>query len=178
MRASLLLCALATASAFHGPLLASRALARPSSVGSPPAALSRSVAPSSRVLASEGYVDDGGSPAAIAGAGGIFASLVCFVSEFTLKTTGCGLPAGPGGLYGAVEGISYLVIVGLIGWSLFTKVSTGKGLPAGPFGLLGAAEGLAYLAALAGLVVAGTTVLEYGGLPEAVPTDGGRCSNI
>uniref|UniRef100_A0A7R9UN66 Uncharacterized protein n=1 Tax=Diacronema lutheri TaxID=2081491 RepID=A0A7R9UN66_DIALT len=120
--------------------------------------------------------DDGGAPAAALGALGVFASLVCFVSEFTLKTTGCGLPAGPGGLYGAVEGLSYLAIVALIGWSVATKVQTGKGLPAGPFGLLGAAEGLAYLAALAGIVIAGLTVVDYGSIPNAVPSEGARCS--
>ena len=43
-------------------------------------------------------------------------------SEYTLKTTGCGLPAGPGGLLGALEGISYLFVVGLVGFSLYTKV--------------------------------------------------------
>jgi hypothetical protein len=31
-------------------------------------------------------------------------------SEYTLKTTGEGLPPGPGGLYGALEGVSYLVV--------------------------------------------------------------------
>ncbi|KAJ1629518.1 hypothetical protein T492DRAFT_593733, partial [Pavlovales sp. CCMP2436] len=90
----------------------------------------------------------------------------------------CGLPAGPNGLYGATEGVSYIVIVLLIGWSLFTKVTTGKGLPAGPFGLLGAAEGLSYLAALAGIVIAGLTFVDFGSIPEALPTDGGRCSDI
>jgi hypothetical protein len=123
-------------------------------------------------------VDDGGAPAAAIGAAGTFAAIVCFYSEFQLKTTGCGLPAGPSGLYGATEGLSYLAIVGIIGWSLFTKVKTGKGLPAGPYGLLGAAEGLAYLAAVVGLVVAGLTVMEFGGLPEPVPVDGGRCADI
>lgn len=43
-------------------------------------------------------------------------------SEYTLKTTGCGLPAGPGGLLGALEGISYLFVVGLVGFSVYTKV--------------------------------------------------------
>jgi hypothetical protein len=44
-----------------------------------------------------------------AGAGGLLASALCLVSEYTLKTTGSGLPPGPGGLIGAAEGISYLV---------------------------------------------------------------------
>lgn len=46
-----------------------------------------------------------------------------------LKTTGCGLPAGPGGALGALEGISYLVVAGIFLWSIATKVRTGKGLP-------------------------------------------------
>ena len=45
---------------------------------------------------------------AVYGAGGVVASLVVFVSEATLKATGCGLPAGPFGSVGAIEGISYL----------------------------------------------------------------------
>lgn len=49
-----------------------------------------------------------------------------------------------------VEGVSYLVIVGIAAWSIYTKVSTGKGLPAGPNGLLGAAEGISYLSIIAG----------------------------
>jgi hypothetical protein len=49
-----------------------------------------------------------------------------------------------------VEGVSYLVIVGIVAWSAYTKATTGSGLPAGPSGLLGAAEGLSYLALVAG----------------------------
>lgn len=109
------------------------------------------------------------------GALGSAASVVVFVSEFTLKTTGCGLPAGPFGLVGAVEGVSYLAIVGIIGASLTKKVRTGTGLPAGPLGLLGLAEGLAYLAAVAGLVVLGFQLADYGYVPNAVPVSGGLC---
>ena len=48
------------------------------------------------------------------------------------------------------EGISYLVVLGLVAWSAATKASTGSGLPAGPFGLLGASEGVSYLSLLGG----------------------------
>ena len=106
---------------------------------------------------------------------GTSASLVVLYSEFTLKTTGCGLPAGPFGLVGAVEGVSYLAIVGLVGASLTTKVRTGSGLPSGPFGLLGAAEGLSFLAAVAGLAVLGFQLADYGYVPNAVPMEGGMC---
>ena len=92
-----------------------------------------------------------------------------FYSLFTLKTTGCGLPAGPFGLEGFAEGISYLYVPGLGAYSLYKKVTTGSGLPAGPAGVLGAAEGLAFLAIVAGLVVLGFQLADYGFIPEALP---------
>jgi hypothetical protein len=83
----------------------------------------------------------------------IFASVIVLYSEYTLATTGCGLPAGPFGLVGLIEGINYLTVSGLVVYSIVTKLQTSKGLPAGPFGLLGAAEGLAFLSITIGLVV-------------------------
>jgi len=109
---------------------------------------------------------------------GLASQPVMWWSLYVLKTTGCGLPAGPFGLIGAAEGISYLVIIGFVASSMLSKVTSGKGLPAGPGGLLGAAEGLSFLTAAAGLAVLGFQLSEYGYLPEAVPTVGGVCSNI
>uniref|UniRef100_A0A7S3K5U6 Uncharacterized protein n=1 Tax=Aureoumbra lagunensis TaxID=44058 RepID=A0A7S3K5U6_9STRA len=129
-----------------------------------------------RIIAVRASENEESTELAIYGGLGSAASLVVFISEFKLKTTGCGLPAGPGGLYGAVEGISYLAIVGIIGASITTKIKTGKGLPPGPFGLLGAAEGLAYLAALTGIIVLFLQIQEYGYIPNAVPVEGGVCS--
>ena len=96
-------------------------------------------------------------------------------SESVLFQTGCGLPAGPAGLVGAAEGLSYLSVVGLVGYSVYTKIRTGSGLPAGPGGILGAAEGLAYLAIFAGFWVLVAQVTNYGYIPNAVPMDGGMC---
>ena len=110
------------------------------------------------------------------GVGGTIASLVTFYSEFTLKTTGCGIPAGPFGLFGLIEGLSYLGVTGVAAYSLVTKVKTGKGLPAGTAGLVGAAEGLSFLAIAAGLVVLALQVTDYGYIPNAVPMEGGMCS--
>ncbi|KAG7354891.1 hypothetical protein IV203_004247 [Nitzschia inconspicua] len=107
---------------------------------------------------------------------GTIAALVTFYSEFTLKTTGCGLPAGPFGLFGLVEGLSYLAVTGISAYSIVTKIKTGSGLPAGPFGLVGAAEGLSFLAIAVGLVVLALQVLDYGYVPNAVPMEGGMCS--
>lgn len=107
---------------------------------------------------------------------GLAAQPIMWWSLFTLKTTGCGLPAGPAGLYGALEGVSYLIVAGFVLASLYSKVRTGSGLPAGPGGLLGLAEGLSFLTAVAGLAVLGFQVIDYGYIPNAVPVAGGVCS--
>ncbi|KAM0057656.1 hypothetical protein Hdeb2414_s0005g00160871 [Helianthus debilis subsp. tardiflorus] len=108
-------------------------------------------------------------------AGGLIANPVIGWSLYTLKTTGCGLPPGPGGSIGALEGVSYLVVVGIVGWSLYTKSKTGSGLPNGPFGLLGAVEGLSYLSLVAILVVFGLQFYQQGSLPGPVPVPGDQC---
>ena len=102
-------------------------------------------------------------------------SLIMLCSEFVLKTTGCGLPAGPYGLIGAAEGISYLGVTGLAAFSIYSKVKTGSGLPAGPKGILGLAEGLSFLAIAVGVGVLLFQVLDYGYIPNAVPVEGGIC---
>lgn len=96
-------------------------------------------------------------------------------SEYVLLTTGCGLPPGPSGLFGAAEGVSYLVVAAIVLASVYSKVKTGNGLPDGPAKLLGAAEGVAFLLAVGGIAIAGYTSYKYGDLPTAVPTEGGRC---
>ncbi|XWS42040.1 hypothetical protein CRYUN_Cryun17cG0134600 [Craigia yunnanensis] len=100
-------------------------------------------------------------------AGGLVANPVIAWSLYTLKTTGCGLPPGPGGMIGA----SYLVVVGIVGWSLYTKAKTGSGLPNGPFGLLGAVEGLSFLSLFAILVVFGLQFFQNGSIPGPLPSD-------
>jgi hypothetical protein len=107
---------------------------------------------------------------------GTITSLITLYSEYTLKQTGCGLPAGPFGIVGLLEGLSYLSVSGLVVYSIITKIRTSKGLPAGPYGLLGAAEGLSFLSILVGLVVLVLQVTNYGYIPNAIPMDGGMCS--
>ncbi|XP_002962772.2 uncharacterized protein LOC9647143 [Selaginella moellendorffii] len=92
-------------------------------------------------------------------------------SLFTLKTTGCGLPPGPGGSLGALEGVSYLAIGALIAWSIYTKAKTGSGLPSGPYGLLGAVEGASYLVLLGALVVFGLQFIDHGYIPGPLPNE-------
>lgn len=71
---------------------------------------------------------------------------------------GCGLPPGPGGGLGALEGLSYLTLLGVVAWSIGMKATSSRGLPAGPGGVLGIAEGLSYLTLTAGAIVLGLQV--------------------
>jgi hypothetical protein len=60
----------------------------------------------------------------VVGVVGTLAGLITLYSEWTLKSTGCGLPAGPFGLVGLFEGLSYLGVTGLAAYSIVTKVKT------------------------------------------------------
>lgn len=64
------------------------------------------------------------SSQSIVGAAGTLSSLIVFYSEYTLKTTGCGVPAGPFGIFGLAEGVGYLVVFGLVAYSAVTKAKT------------------------------------------------------
>lgn len=114
--------------------------------------------------------DEQSSPAvAAAAAAGLVANPVMWVSLYFVATTGGGLPAGPFGLIGALEGVSYLVVVGFVGAALYKKATTGSGLPAGPGGLLGASEGLSFLSIVAGVVVLALLVGQENCVPNALP---------
>jgi hypothetical protein len=110
------------------------------------------------------------------GATGIVSSVVCFYSLYILKTTSCGLPPGPAGLLGAGEGISYLVVTFIFGWSLLKKIQTGSGLNTDDKGLLGLAEGLSFLVVIGGLVIAALNLNDYGFLPGFLPND--KCFGV
>lgn len=97
-------------------------------------------------------------------AGGIFNPIVLY-SEWTLFSTGKGLDPGPGGLYGALEGIGFLVVPGIVIYSLVTKARTGGGLPAGPSGALGGVEGFSWLTTFLGIAVFANEFFSKGGLP-------------
>lgn len=106
--------------------------------------------------------DDVGAAGTAAIALGLVSNPIVDWSLYTLKTTGAGLPPGPGGALGAAEGISYLIVLSIVGWSAYTKVKTGSGLPAGPAGLLGAVEGFSYLSLLAAVVILGLQAVNEG----------------
>jgi len=117
----------------------------------------------------------GPTEATILAVAGVLASNVMFYSESVLFRTGCGLPAGPSGVVGAVEGVSYLLEVGLAGFSIYAKVTGGKGLPPGPKGILLAATRLSYLAVFAGILVLIAQVVNFGFIPNMVPMEGAMC---
>ena len=111
---------------------------------------------------------DGATPT-IAAAAGLIAQPIVWVSYYSVATTGAGLPAGPFGILGLIEGISYLVIVGFVAAALVSKVRTGSGLPAGPGGLIGLAEGLSFLSVTAGLGVLAYVATGQNCVPNALP---------
>lgn len=104
---------------------------------------------------------------------GTIASIVVLYSEFTLKTTGCGLPAGPFGLVGAVEGVSYLGVVGICATAAVGLVSEENSPEPTVAGRLATTLGL--VAAIVGIAVLAFQVLDYGYIPNAVPMEGGMC---
>jgi hypothetical protein len=55
---------------------------------------------------------------------GILAALITFYSEFTLFSSGCGLPAGLFGLVELVGGLSYLGVTGIAAYSVVTRFKT------------------------------------------------------
>jgi hypothetical protein len=114
------------------------------------------------------FLENGGELSALA-ACGILAQPVVWVSLYFVVTTGGGLPAGPFGLLGAVEGVSYLAVVGVVGLSIYKKITTGSGLPPGPNGLLGAVEGFSFLTLLVGLLSLAILVADQGCVPNAKP---------
>ena len=168
LRPSLLLLALVPAAAFS--TVKPSGLSRPALMTNLPISSTRAIIVSSEASPPQ-------QQATLAAAVlGLASQPVMWWSLYTLKTTGCGLPAGPFGLIGAAEGISYLVVIGFVAAALLSKITSGKGLPAGPGGLLGAAEGLSFLTAIAGLAVLGFQLADYGYVPEAVPIEGGICT--
>ena len=120
-----------------------------------------------------------GSSLSIAAAG-LVAQPVVWTSAYFVATTAGGLPAGPYGLLGALEGVSYLAVLGLVGVSTYRKATTGAGLGASSLreatgagvlgaGLLGVAEGLSYISLGLALLAALSLVVAKGCVPNAEP---------
>jgi hypothetical protein len=114
----------------------------------------------------------------IIGIFGILASMVVLRSEFVLKTTGCGLPAGPFGIVGAIEGMSYLGVVGTAATAIVTATSANNddNDNNNNIGILRrVAISLSVSAIIFGIVVLVFQIFDYGYIPNAVPMEGGMC---
>lgn len=96
---------------------------------------------------------------------GVAANMVVAYSLYVIKTTGCNI-VPKFSLEGFLleQGACVAAVLGIFSWSIWTKAKTGSGLPPGPAGMLGAAEGLSFLTVLAGIVVLGLNLSEFGGL--------------
>jgi hypothetical protein len=122
---------------------------------------------------SDGDIGGGGSLDA-GGILGTIASVVVLYSEFVLKTTGCGLPAGPFGIVGAVEGVSYLGVVATCATAAVDYFSE-NGVEGSDNITRRIATALGVTAAAVGIVVLVLQVTNYGYIPNAVPMEGGMC---
>lgn len=115
------------------------------------------------------YTSVGKTAQFLAGLAGLVAVPVVAWSEYTLQTTGCGLPPGPGGSLGAAEGVAFLTVGALALWSVSTQLRTGQGLPNGPAYVLAAAEKLVFTSMLAGFAVLGLQIKNHGYIPSPLP---------
>jgi hypothetical protein len=96
---------------------------------------------------------------------GISAQPVVWTSLYYVKTTGAGLPAGPFGLVGALEGVSYLVMVGLVGSSIYRNVTSSSDTA----NKAAIGEKLSYVSLIAGLIILASLVADQGCVPNAKP---------
>jgi hypothetical protein len=98
-----------------------------SATSSPVVVITKKRASPKTALAANSSEEEGSlaeSDQRLLGGVGIFAALITFYSEFTLFSSGCGLPAGPFGLVGLVEGLSYLGVTGIAAYSVVTRFKT------------------------------------------------------
>ena len=98
---------------------------------------------------------------------GVGASSVVLYSEWTLSQTGCGLPAGPYGIVGGIEGISYLLVVAIAAQTILIPSDEKKEINVGFIASL--------ISILIGLLVLFGQLTNYGYIPNAVPMEGGMC---
>ena len=89
---------------------------------------------------------------------GLMAQPVVWISLYSVATTGGGLPAGPFGLVGAVEGLAYVVVVGFVASSLVSRSPSLK-----------LVESLSWLTVGSGIFTLLVLVAQQGCVPNAKP---------
>jgi hypothetical protein len=95
------------------------------------------------------------------GSAGVISQPIVWISLYFVATTGGGLPAGPFGIFGAVEGLAYLSVVGLV----FRRIIN----PKKSSGVLEIAENLSIITLGASLLVLASLVSKQGCIPNAKP---------
>ena len=106
----------------------------------------------------------------LVGTVGLISQPIVWSSLYLVRTTGGGYPAGPFGILGLVEGVSYLVVVYLAATSLWKNVVTGgrfykENIPP----LVGKAETLSVVTLVVALLVLLSLVADQGCVPNAKP---------
>ncbi|KAL7450158.1 hypothetical protein ACHAWC_002129, partial [Mediolabrus comicus] len=92
------------------------------------------------------------------GSAGVISQPVVWISLYFVATTGGGLPEGPYGILGAVEGLAYLSVVGLV----FRRIINSKKSS----GLLEIAENLSIITLGASLLVLASLISKQGCIPN------------
>ena len=93
---------------------------------------------------------------------GLVAQPIVWISLYFVATTGAGLPSGPFGLLGGLEGIAYLVVVGLLASSLRKQVS-------GESDDISLPEKLSFFTVAGALFTLLSLVIQQGCVPNAKP---------
>lgn len=117
--------------------------------------------------------DDGSEPNkdSFISAVGVGAQPVVWVSLATVATTGAGLPPGPFGLLGALEGVSYLIMLALV-VRFFYQSAAGDGDRVNDVTSSNSsdvAERLAVFSLALGMLVLASLVEKQGCVPNAKP---------
>ena len=102
----------------------------------------------------------------VLGVVGLGAQPIVWVSLFFVATTGAGLPAGPFGLLGALEGISYLIVIGLLSSSALGTFED-SGSPSND--LLTRAKRVSLITIIAALLTFASLAVNQGCIPNAKP---------
>ena len=95
------------------------------------------------------------------GSAGVISQPIVWISLYFVATTGGGVPEGPFGIFGAVEGLAYLSVVGLV----FRRIINSKKSS----GLLERAENLSIITLGGSLLVLASLISKQGCIPNAKP---------
>ncbi len=95
------------------------------------------------------------------GSAGVISQPIVWISLYFVATSGGGVPGGPFGIFGAVEGLAYLSVVGLV----FRRIIN----PKKSSGVLERAENLSIITLGASLLVLASLISKQGCIPNAKP---------